>query len=103
MAARLSEDGSGTRGVGRAAPSAEGVEGIAQLPDLAAVEVGEEVPADAVDVHGRRSLERGEAGVGEHRQRDPAVGGARLACDEPEAHEAVEAPGEAARRQMEAN
>ena len=43
-------------------------------------EVVEEVPAHALDVHGRGGFERGEALVGEHGELTAPIGGARLAA-----------------------
>ncbi len=64
-------------GYGRA-PALQRVERGTELADLRAAEVGDEVAPHPVDVDRRRRLERRPPGVGEHRQRDPSVGGARL-------------------------
>ena len=74
MAARLPEAGPGAGGVTDRPTAAQRVERGAELADLGAGQVGEEVPPHAVDVDGRGGLERGVPGVGEHRQGHPPVG-----------------------------
>lgn len=66
------------------------VERVAQRKDLRPVEMVEQVPARTLDVQRRSRVELGEAGVGQHRQRDAAVVARRLARDEALANQAVE-------------
>jgi hypothetical protein len=51
----------------------------ADLAQLVAAQEVEQVAADAVDVHGCGLFEQRPPGVGEHREHDPPILGARLA------------------------